>query len=47
MYSPQEIRRRKAAARKAEKKKPAKRRSRATEIPIPRRPQVVEEEDAA
>jgi len=47
MYSPQEIRRRKAAARRAEKKKKTKRRSRATEIPIPRRPEIVEEEDAA
>jgi hypothetical protein len=48
MYSPEEVRRRKAAAKKkAAKKKSAKRRSRATEIPIPRPPEVVEEEDAA
>ena len=46
MYSPQEIRRRKAAAKKAATKN-TRRRSRATEIPIPRRPEVVEEEDAA
>ena len=45
MYSPQEIRRRKAAAKKAAQKN-TKRRTRATEIPI-RPPEVVEEEDAA
>jgi hypothetical protein len=47
MYSREEIRRRKAAAKKAEKKKPAKRRTRTKAIPIPRQPEVVEEEDAA
>jgi len=47
MYSPEEIRRRKAAAKKAEKKKPAKRRTRTSTVPIPRKPQVAEEEDAA
>jgi uncharacterized protein len=47
MYSPQEIRRRKAAAKKAGKKKPAKRRSRTKTLPSPRSPEVIEEEDAA
>jgi hypothetical protein len=47
MYSPEEIRRRKVAARKAEKKKAAKRRTRTKAIPIPRPPEVIEEEDAA
>jgi uncharacterized protein len=47
MYSAEEIRRRKAAARKAEKKKAAKRRARTKAIPIPRKPEVEEEEDAA
>lgn len=48
MYSPKEIRRRKAAARKAEKKKAARRRTRTTAIPLPRpRPKVEEEENAA
>jgi hypothetical protein len=47
MYSPKEIRRRKAAAKKVAKKKSARRRSRATEIPVPRRPEVEEEENAA
>jgi hypothetical protein len=47
MYSPEEIRRRKAAARNAEKKKAAKRRARTKAIPIRRKPDVEEEEDAA
>jgi uncharacterized protein len=49
MYSPKEIRRRKAAAKKATKKKQVRRRVRVrpTEIPIPRRPEMEEEEDAA
>jgi len=49
MYSPTEIRRRKAAARKAAKKKQDRRRVRVrpTEIPIPRRSDAEEEEDAA
>lgn len=46
MYSPEEIRRRNATARKAAQKKQARRRNRATEISIPR-PPVEEEEDAA
>jgi len=46
MYSPQELRRRKAAARKIAKKKQTRRRTRATEIRI-RRPAVDEEENAA
>jgi SET domain-containing protein len=46
MYSPVELRRRKAAAKKA-KKKPSRPRTRTTEILIPRRPEVEEEEDAA
>ena len=46
MYSPEEIRRRRVAARKT-RKKPAKRRARTTEIPIPRQPEVVEEEEDA
>src|SRR6516165_10247831 len=47
MYSPQEIRRRKAAARSAAKKKQTRRRTRATEIAVPKKPEVVEEETAA
>ncbi len=47
MYSPEEVRRRKAAARKAEKKKAAKRRARTRAIPLPRKSEAVEEEDAA
>lgn len=47
MYSPQEVRRRKAVARKTAKKKSGRRRNRATEMPIPRRPEVDEEENAA
>ncbi|HEY2466603.1 MAG TPA: SET domain-containing protein-lysine N-methyltransferase [Terracidiphilus sp.] len=46
MYSEREIRRRKASARKVAKKKQA-RRNRATEIPIPRPPEVDDEENAA
>jgi len=46
MYSPEEIRRRKTAAKKAaKKKKPAKRRARTSEIPLPRRSEVKEEEE--
>lgn len=47
MYSAEEIRRRKAAARRAAKKKQTHRRTRATEIPIPRPAEADEEEDAA
>ena len=47
MYSQQEVRRRKAAARKKASKKQTRRRTHATEIPIRRRPEVEEEEDAA
>lgn len=47
MYSPQEIRRRKAAARRAANKKQTRRRTRATEIPIPRAAEVDQEENAA
>ena len=47
MYSPKEVRRRKLVAKKPAKKEPAKRRNRATEIPITRRPEVVEGENAA
>jgi uncharacterized protein len=47
MYSPEEIRRRKAAARKAAKKKEAKRRTRTRAVPIRRKADVAEEEDAA
>jgi len=46
MYSPKEVRRRKAATVKTTRKKPNRRRTRATEIPI-RRPDTSEEEDAA
>lgn len=47
MYSESEIRRRKTAARKAARKKPTRRRTRATEIPIPRPAEVDDEENAA
>ena len=47
MYSPEEIRRRKAAARRVARKKQTRRRTRATEIPIPRPAEVDEEENAA
>jgi uncharacterized protein len=47
MYSQQEIRRRKAAQKRAAKKKPAKRRTGTTEMPVPRQPDVGEEENAA
>ncbi|MGA7243751.1 MAG: SET domain-containing protein-lysine N-methyltransferase [Terracidiphilus sp.] len=47
MYSPQEIRRRKAAAKKVKKKKTAKRPTRTKTLPAPRAPEVIEEEDAA
>ena len=46
MYSPTEVRRRKKTGKKKAKKK-TRQRTRATEIPIPRRPEVEEEEDAA
>ena len=47
MYSPEESRRRKAAAKRAAKKKQIRRRTRTTEIPLPKKPEVVEEETAA
>jgi uncharacterized protein len=47
MYSPKEIRRRKAAAKKPAKKKQVKRRARPTEIPIPRPTDIEDEENAA
>jgi hypothetical protein len=47
MYSPREVRRRKAAATRNTRKKPTRRRTRATEIPIRRRPEADEEENAA
>ena len=47
MYSPKEVRRRKSSTRKSEKKKGTRRRTRATEIPIPRPAEVEQEEDAA
>ena len=48
MYSPEEIRRRKIAARKAKKKKSTRRPTRTRAIPLPRTPEIaVEEEDAA
>jgi uncharacterized protein len=46
MYSPQEVRRRKTSAKKATKKS-TRRRTRTTEIPIRRGPEINEEEDAA
>ena len=48
MYSPKEVRRRKAVAQKTAKKKRSKPRTRTTTIPIPRRrPEAEEEENAA
>ena len=47
MYSREEIRRRKAAARRDEKRKAAERPPRTRTIPIPREPDAVEEENAA
>ena len=47
MYSREEIRRRKAAAKKVSKKKAAKRGPRVKEIRLPQRPDVDAEEDAA
>lgn len=49
MYSPKEVRRRKRSSKPAKKKQNKKRqtRTRATEITIPRAPEIAEEEDAA
>lgn len=47
MYSPKEVRRRKAVARKSATKKQSRRRNRATEMPVPRRPEIDDEENAA
>ncbi len=47
MYSPQEIRRRKAVAKKVKKKKTATRRTRTKTLPAPRTKDVIEEENAA
>ena len=47
MYSATEVRRRMASSKKSSKKKQNKRRTRTTEIPIPRPAEVEQEEDAA